>query len=103
GQTTDFSAAGREAGSAHEDLSQCKVFGFRPDRLHRGDPVSLVQVGPESHTAYKRGRTQNATNHSWGWLNPGTHPVKRAPLALPAAPLASILQFRSSSSAALPA
>ncbi len=54
-----FGEAGREASGAYEDLSQCEVFSFRQDRVHRGDPLSFVQVGLETYAAYQRGRTQN--------------------------------------------
>ena len=51
---------GAEASGAYEDLSQCEVFRFRQDRVHRGDPLSFVQVGLETYAAYQRGRIQNA-------------------------------------------
>jgi len=60
---------GAEASGAYEDLSQCEVFRFRQDRVHRGDPLSFVQVGLETYAAYQRGRIQNAAERPRGQIS----------------------------------
>ena len=39
---------------SYENLSQREVLGFRPDRLHGGNPVSTMQVGLETDAAQQR-------------------------------------------------